>query len=64
MSEPSGTAVCVIRAERQSEGLLITVLVTPDVAARTTRPPLTFVDERDALAAVADFLATARKSTA
>src|SRR4051794_1299810 len=56
MSEPSGTAICLIRAEHQSEGLLITVLVTPNVAARTTRRPVTFSDDQDALAAVADFL--------
>ncbi len=64
MSEQSGTAVCVIRAERQSEELLITLLVTPDVAARTTRPPLAFSDDRDPLAAVADFLAAARQGVA
>lgn len=49
-------AVCVVRAERQSSGLLITVTVHRDMVAEHSDPPQHFSDIGDAIGAVTGFL--------
>lgn len=49
-------AVCVVRVERQSSGLLITVTVHRDVLNEHSDPPQHFSDVGDAIGAVTGFL--------
>jgi hypothetical protein len=48
--------VCVVRAESQPSGLLVTVTVNRDVVAEHSEPPRYFSDTGEATDAVADFL--------
>jgi hypothetical protein len=57
----SATSVCVVRAERQPNGLLITLLTTLDIASGLEAPPQRFSDVTAALAAVAAFLDEANR---
>lgn len=56
MDQGTKTAVCLLRAERQFDGLLITMVVTQDIATGVQEPPRHFVDAANAVAAVAAFL--------
>ena len=53
---PSQAAVCILRVEVESWGLLITMTVNRDIAGGTTEPPVRFSDTDEATAAVAAFL--------
>ena len=53
---PSRAAVCILRVEEGSWGLLITMTVNRDIASGTTEPPIRFSDTEEATAAVATFL--------
>jgi hypothetical protein len=50
------TAVCIIRVERQSWGLVITVTVNRDVSRARPEEPVRFTSTSEAAAAVAGFL--------
>jgi hypothetical protein len=50
------TAVCLLRIERQNDGILITMLVTRDIATGVQDPPRRFVDAGSAVDAIAAFL--------
>jgi hypothetical protein len=52
----SRTAVCIVRVEAESWGLVITVTINRDVANASAEPAVRFSDTRDATAAVAEFL--------
>ena len=56
MDHGTETAVCLLRTERQSDGILITMLVTRDVATGVQDPPRHFADVGSAVDAVAAFL--------
>lgn len=56
MSRATATAVCLLRAERQTDGLLITMLATQDITTGLQDPPRRFLDVGSAVAAVAAFL--------
>ena len=49
-------AVCVVRAERQATGLLITLVINADIDESARRQLLHFADVDAALAAVRNFL--------
>ena len=49
-------AVCVVRAESQPSGLLVTVTVNRDVVVEHSEPPRHFSDTAEAADAVAEFL--------
>ena len=49
-------AVCIIRVERESRGLLITVTVNRDVAEARAEPPIRFTATSEAVATVIRFL--------
>jgi hypothetical protein len=53
---PGSTAVCIVRVERQGDGLLITLLTNSNIAEASSErsTKLTGIDE--ALAAVREFL--------
>jgi hypothetical protein len=53
---PSQAAVCILRVEVESRGLLITMTVNRDIASGTAEPALRFSDTEKATAAVAAFL--------
>ena len=53
---PSRAAVCVLRVEVESWGLLITLTVNRDIASGTAEPPIRFSDTEEAATAVAAFL--------
>jgi hypothetical protein len=53
---PSRAAVCILRVEVESWGLLITLTVNRDIAGGTAEPPTRFSDTEEAAAAVAAFL--------
>lgn len=50
------TGVCVLRVQRQPSGLLITVLMNPDVDTRTAEESRRLPDVEAATAAVHEFL--------
>lgn len=64
MSRGTETAVCLLRIERQAEGLLITMVVTRDVETGLQGPPLHFSDASGAAAAVAAFLDSVERDQA
>lgn len=49
-------AVCLIRVERQSRGLVISVTISRDIATRRAESTVRFVEVAAAVAAVAEFL--------
>jgi hypothetical protein len=49
-------AVCLVRVERQSWGVIITVTINRDVAARRAEPAVQFFDVATAAAAITEFL--------
>jgi hypothetical protein len=53
---PSRAAVCILRVEAESWGLLITMTVNRDIASDTAEPSVRFSDTGEATAAVAAFL--------
>ena len=53
---PSRAAVCILRVEEESWGLLITMTVNRDIASRSAEPLVRFSDIEEATAAVAAFL--------
>jgi hypothetical protein len=53
---PSRAAVCILRVEIESWGLLITMTVNRDIARGTAEPPIRFADADEAAAAVAALL--------
>jgi hypothetical protein len=55
-SRPGRTAVCILRVEVESGGMVITMTVNRDVANATAERVTRFSDIRDATAAVAAFL--------
>jgi hypothetical protein len=52
----SRTSVCIIRIERESWGLIITVTVNRDVSRARAEAPVRFTTPSEAAAAVARFL--------
>jgi hypothetical protein len=60
------TAICVIRLEYQNEGLLISLLLNPDIRDTSGERRQTFADINEAIAAVWLFAEAfdARRSTA
>lgn len=52
----SWAAVCILRVEEESWGLVITVTINRDVASAPAEPAARFHDVSDATAAVAKFL--------
>jgi hypothetical protein len=56
ISNPPRAALCVIRAERQGTGLLITLVVTEDVEDISDQRSLHVADIGDAVDAVRHFL--------
>jgi hypothetical protein len=52
----SQTAVCILRVEVESWGVMFTLTVNRDVAAPTAEPVTHFANAREAAAAVAEFL--------
>ncbi len=55
-SRPAPAAVCIVRVEEESWGLVITLTVNRDVAAATAEKVTRFSDPGAAAAAVAAFL--------
>jgi hypothetical protein len=55
-SRPGRAAVCIIRVEVESWGLVITMTVNRDIAAASSEPAVHFTDTGEAAAAVAAFL--------
>jgi hypothetical protein len=55
-SRPGQAAVCILRVEVESWGLVITMTVNRDVASADTERVTRFSDPREAVAAVAAFL--------
>jgi hypothetical protein len=53
---PQRTAVCVVRAERQETGLLITLVINPDIEEISAQRSLRVADIDAALDAVRQFL--------
>ena len=53
---PSRAAVCILRVEVESWGLLITMTVNRDITSDTAEPSVRFADTGEATAAVAAFL--------
>jgi hypothetical protein len=53
---PSQAAVCILRVEVESWGLLITMTVNRDIASGSAEPLIRFSDTEEATAAVAAFL--------
>ena len=49
-------AVCLVRVERQSWGVVITVTINRDIVAGRAEPAVQFFDVAAAAAAVTDFL--------
>jgi hypothetical protein len=52
----SRAAVCIVRVEAESWGLVITVTINPNIAELPAEPATRFFDTKDATAAVAEFL--------
>ena len=52
----SETAVCVLRVERQSSGVLITVTITRDITTGQTDPPIRYSAASNAADGIAAFL--------
>lgn len=52
----SRTAVCILRVEVESWGVMFTMTVNRDIAIPTAEPVTHFANARDAAAAVAEFL--------
>jgi hypothetical protein len=55
-SRSARAAVCILRVEEESWGLLITMTVDQDIASATCERVTRFVDTGEAAAAVAAFL--------
>jgi len=53
---PSRAAVCILRVEEESWGLLITMTVNRDIASGHADLPIRFSDAEEAAAAVTAFL--------
>jgi hypothetical protein len=53
-------AVCLVRVEPQPWGVVITITVNRDVAARRAEPAVRFIDVTAAAATVAEFLGSFR----
>jgi hypothetical protein len=57
-SRPGRAAVCIIRVEVESWGLVITMTVNRDIAAASPEPAVRFTDTGEAAEAVSAFLAS------
>jgi hypothetical protein len=55
-SRPGCAAVCIIRVEVESWGLVITMTVNRDIASASPEPAVRFTDTGEAAAAVTAFL--------
>ena len=55
-SRPAQTAVCILRVEVESWGLVITMTVNRDIATAAAEPVTRFSDVGEAAAAVTAFL--------
>jgi len=55
-SGPGHAAVCIIRVEVESWGLVITMTVNRDIAAASPEPAVRFTEPGEAAAAVTAFL--------
>lgn len=56
LASERSTAVCIVRVEPQSLGVLITVIINRDISNGTTDPPRHFLDVAGATSAVTNFL--------
>lgn len=52
----SQTAVCILRVEVESSGVIFTMTVNRDITTSTAEPVNHFSNARDATAAIAEFL--------
>jgi hypothetical protein len=59
-SRPGRAAVCIIRVEVESWGLVITMTVNRDIATASPQPAVRFSEASEATAAVAAFLESFR----
>jgi hypothetical protein len=60
-SRPGYAAVCIIRVEVESWGLVITMTVNRDITAASPEPAVRFTDTGEAAAAVTAFLESLKR---